>query len=54
MATLPDRPNMALVVIDVQNGVMAHVHNREGVIANIRTLVDKARAEGVPGACQGL
>jgi nicotinamidase-related amidase len=48
MTTLTDRPNTALLVIDVQNGVMAGTHNREGVIANIATLVDKARAENVP------
>jgi nicotinamidase-related amidase len=48
MTTLPDRPNTALLVIDVQNGVVAGAHNRDGVIANINTLVDKARAEDVP------
>jgi len=48
MTTLTDRPNTALLVIDVQNGVMADTHNRDGVIANIATLVDKARAENVP------
>jgi nicotinamidase-related amidase len=48
MTTLPDRPNTALVIIDVQNGVMAGAHDRDGVIANINTLVDKARAEDVP------
>ena len=48
MTTLPDRPNTALLVIDVQNGVVARAHNRDGVIANIRSLVDKARATNVP------
>ncbi len=48
MTTLTDRPNSALVVIDVQNGVMAGTHNRDGVIANIALLVEKARAEQVP------
>lgn len=48
MTTLPDRPNTALLVIDVQNGVMAGAHNRDGVIANINALVGKARAENVP------
>jgi nicotinamidase-related amidase len=48
MTTLPDRPNTALLVIDVQNGVVAGAHDRDGVIANINTLVDKARAENVP------
>src|SRR5438046_6706514 len=48
MATFPDRPNTALLVIDVQNGVMAEAHDRETVIANISALIDKARAEDVP------
>lgn len=48
MTTLTDRPHTALVVIDVQNDVMTGVHNRDGVIANVATLVDKARAEQVP------
>ena len=48
MTTLPDRPNTALVVIDVQNGVVAGAYERDAVVANIGTLVDKARDEGVP------
>ncbi|MEJ2859327.1 MULTISPECIES: cysteine hydrolase family protein [unclassified Saccharothrix] len=48
MTSLPDRPNTALLVIDVQNGVVASAHNRDDVVANIRTLVDRARAEDVP------
>ena len=48
MTTLPDRPNTALLVIDVQNGVVANAHDRDGVVANISALVDKARAEDVP------
>ncbi len=48
MTTLSDRPRTALLVVDVQNGVLAGTHNRDGVIANINTLVDKARAEDVP------
>jgi nicotinamidase-related amidase len=48
MTSLPDRPNTALLVIDMQNGVVSGAHNRDGVIANINTLVDKARAEDVP------
>jgi nicotinamidase-related amidase len=47
MTTLSDRPNSALLVIDVQNGVVAGSHNRDEMIANINTLVDKARAEDV-------
>jgi len=48
MTTLSDRPNTALVVIDVQNGVVANAHQRDDVIGNISTLVDKARAQDVP------
>ncbi|MFJ5974044.1 cysteine hydrolase family protein [Streptomyces sp. NPDC093060] len=48
MTTLPDRPNTAVLVIDVQNGVVANSHNRDAVIANINTLIDKARAADVP------
>ncbi|MFE9692232.1 cysteine hydrolase family protein [Micromonospora sp. NPDC005806] len=47
MTTLVDRPHTALLVIDVQNGVVAHSHDRDRVIANIATLVDRARAGGV-------
>jgi nicotinamidase-related amidase len=48
MASLEDRPRTALVVIDVQRGVVDNAHDRDGVIANIQTLVDKARTEDVP------
>lgn len=48
MTSLSDRPATALMVIDVQNGVVAEAHQRDAVVANIRTLVDKARDEDVP------
>jgi nicotinamidase-related amidase len=48
MTTLKERSTTALLVIDVQNGVVADSHNRDDVIANINTLVDKARNEDVP------
>ncbi len=48
MTTLSDRLNTALLVIDVQNGVVAGAPRRDEVIANINTLIDKARAEDVP------
>jgi nicotinamidase-related amidase len=48
MTTLANRPNTALLVIDVQNGVVAGSYERDSVVANIGTLVEKARAEGVP------
>jgi nicotinamidase-related amidase len=48
MTSLSNRPNTALLVIDVQNGVVADNVRRDEVIGNISTLVDKARAEDVP------
>jgi len=48
MTTLADRPNTALLVIDVQNGVVAATHQRDAVVANVGVLVEKARREGVP------
>lgn len=38
----------ALLVIDVQNGVMAHAYERDRVIKNIDVLAQRARASGVP------
>ena len=48
MTTLHDRPNTALLVIDVQNDVVKAAHNRDGVVATIAGLVEKARAAGTP------
>ncbi|MDP9696314.1 UNVERIFIED_ORG: nicotinamidase-related amidase [Arthrobacter globiformis] len=48
MTTLPDRPNTALVVLDVQKGVVAEAHQRDAVVSNIALLVDRAREAGVP------
>src|SRR5262245_52146470 len=48
MTTLSERPHTALVVIDVQNKVMAEVYNRDAVVANIAKLVDQARTKDVP------
>ncbi len=48
MTKLSERPNTALLVIDVQNNVVAKAHRRDEVVANIRELVVKARATGVP------
>src|SRR3954452_11154143 len=47
MTTLANRPKSALLVIDVQNGVVGKAHDRDTVVANIATAVDKARAAGV-------
>lgn len=48
MTTLQDRPNTALLVIDVQVGVVEGTHERDAVVANVAALVDRARQEEVP------
>ena len=48
MTTLKNRPKTALLVIDVQNGVVKGAHERDAVVANVGGLVEKARREGVP------
>ena len=48
MTSLPNRPNTAVLVIDVQNDVVAEAWQRDEVLANINVVVDKARAADVP------
>jgi nicotinamidase-related amidase len=48
MTTLDNRPNTALLVVDVQRGVVEGNHDRDAVVANVGTLVEKAREENVP------
>jgi len=48
VSTLQNRPNTALLVIDVQNGVVEGAHQRDAVVANVASLVEKARRERVP------
>ena len=48
MTTLKNRPNTALLVIDVQNAAVDRAHERDAVVANVGTLVEKARREEVP------
>lgn len=48
MTTLDNRPNTALLVVDVQNGVVAGAHERDAVVANVDSLVQKARQQQVP------
>ena len=48
MTTLANRPNTALLVVDVQNGVVAGAHQRDAVVANVASLVERARRERVP------
>lgn len=48
MSTLENRPHTALLVLDVQNGVVECAYVREAVVANVRSLVEEARRERVP------
>jgi nicotinamidase-related amidase len=48
MTTLPGRTNTALLVIDVQVGVVDGAHDRDGVISRIGSLVDRARDADIP------
>jgi nicotinamidase-related amidase len=48
VTTLENRPNGALLVVDVQNGVVEGAHERQAVVANVGRLVDRARQERIP------
>ena len=48
MTTLQNRPNTALLVVDVQNGVVAEAHERDAVVGRVGRLVEQARRERVP------
>jgi len=48
MSTLEDRPNTALLVIDLQNANVEGAHERDAVVANVAGLVGQARREDVP------
>ena len=48
MTTLIDRPHTALLVVDVQQGVVTGAHERACVVATIAALVDRARETGTP------
>ncbi len=48
MSKFPERTKSAVLVIDVQNDVVAEAWHREEVIGNINLLVSKARQAGTP------
>ena len=48
MTTLPDRPHSALLVVEVQNGVVGGARALDGVVTTITGQVERARAEQVP------
>lgn len=47
MTSLENRPNTALVVIDMQRGVVAEAFELDRVVSNINTLIDQARSAQV-------
>jgi len=48
VTTYENRPNAALLVVDVQTGVVSGNYERDAVVANIGRIVEKARREQVP------
>jgi len=48
MTTFENRPNTALLLVDVQKGVVGGAHERDAVVANVGTLVERARGAQVP------
>ncbi len=48
MTSLADRPGTALLIVDVQKGVVADAHERDAVVANIGEVLRRARAAGAP------
>ena len=48
MTSLANRPATALLVVDVQNRALVGTYQRDAVLANINSLVEKARREHVP------
>jgi len=48
MTTLENRPNTALLVVDVQQGAVDGNHQRDDVVANVGSRVEKARQERIP------
>jgi nicotinamidase-related amidase len=48
MTTLENRPAIALLVVDMQCGVIASAHARALVVANVGLLVEQARRDRIP------
>jgi len=48
MSKFTDRTNSALLVIDVQVGVVGEAFERDSKVANMSKAIDKARAESIP------
>lgn len=48
MSSIPGRTNSALLVIDVQVGVVSDAFDRDKIVSNMASAVLKARAAGIP------
>lgn len=48
MTTLTDRPHSALLVVDLQQGVVAEAPRRDDVLAQVGSLIERAREAGTP------
>jgi nicotinamidase-related amidase len=48
MTTLAHRPKTALLIVDVQHGAVDGAHDRDAVIANIVSVLERARSASVP------
>lgn len=48
MTTLVNRPNTALLIVDVQRGNTDGAHDRDAVIGRINALLERARSSGTP------
>lgn len=48
MTTLANRPHTGLLIIDLQNGVVANAYRRREVIETVGVLVERARSARVP------
>jgi len=48
LTTLENRPNSALLVIDMQNNALERAHDRDAVVAKVADLVERARHAGMP------
>ena len=48
LTTLENRPNSALLVIDMQNNALERAHDRDAVVAKVADLVERGRHAGMP------
>ena len=48
LTTLENRPNSALLVIDMQNNALERAHDRDAIVATVADLVERARHAGMP------